>query len=440
MLGGKFMRKSKDDLISFALSSYEKSQEIISQLCSRTGYPSKQALMEFEVISQWMLVNVATSDGYFFKSELDFILKFTEYTDIALLSGVSWSQFLSLSGDTLKSVIATVNDKLCSGTIDFSGIFQYATSDEKVDLEACALSICSCLAEIDGDGRDSEAYKEEWMAGMKIYYSMTKLYSKPKKKTTFYGFDTDYISRDVSIKIKSVDLNYDPEVCKLTFSITNHQYKSIRCWVKDYGMWLPSAESEMVEGYNALCTVAGYNTVTVDFFIQGDKFNNNFWPECFAEDEGLDEEKCFSELVFMITYDFGDSSDVDVLYWVIDGDQVCITFDEDWAYDHEYDDDDYEDDDCEDEDDDCYGDGIDTSEWNLESILRQEGYTVSQKEGLSDNERQNILRSVLSRNLMTKWQIIEHIELQISLRKNNSIYRTAIFKWERDLQYIKTHF
>lgn len=87
-----------------------------------------------------------------------------------------------------------------------------------------------------------------------------------------------------------------------------------------------------------------------------------------------------------------------------------------------------------------YEDGLDTSDWNLESILRQEGYTVSQKEALSDSERQNILKSVLIRGLMTKWDIIEHIELQISLRKNNSIYATAIRKWERDLQYIRTNF
>lgn len=91
-------------------------------------------------------------------------------------------------------------------------------------------------------------------------------------------------------------------------------------------------------------------------------------------------------------------------------------------------------------DDRNYADGLDTTDWNLESILRQEGYTVSQKEALSDGERQNILKSVLLRGLMTKWDIIEHIELQISLRKNNSIYNTAILKWERDLQYIRANF
>ena len=80
---------------------------------------------------------------------------------------------------------------------------------------------------------------------------------------------------------------------------------------------------------------------------------------------------------------------------------------------------------------------LDTSSWNLESILRQEGYTVSQKEDLSDYDRQQILLSVMRRNLMSKWQIIEHIELQISLRRNNRMYSIAISKWERDLSFLR---
>lgn len=81
---------------------------------------------------------------------------------------------------------------------------------------------------------------------------------------------------------------------------------------------------------------------------------------------------------------------------------------------------------------------LDTSTWNLESILHQEGYTVAQKENLSDYERQHILKSVINRNLMSKWQIIEHIELQISLRRNNRMYNIAVSKWERDLAFLRS--
>ena len=83
-----------------------------------------------------------------------------------------------------------------------------------------------------------------------------------------------------------------------------------------------------------------------------------------------------------------------------------------------------------------YGE-LDASSWNVESILRQEGYTVSQREGLSDNEREAILRNVISKKLMSRRQVIEHIELQISLRKNNSMYGIAISKWERDLAFLR---
>ena len=83
-----------------------------------------------------------------------------------------------------------------------------------------------------------------------------------------------------------------------------------------------------------------------------------------------------------------------------------------------------------------YGE-LDASSWNVESILRQEGYTVSQREGLSDNEREAILRNVINKNLMSKRNVIEHIELQISLRKNNPMYGIAISKWERDLAFLR---
>ena len=129
-------------------------------------------------------------------------------------------------------------------------------------------------------------------------------------------------------------------------------------------------------------------------------------------------------------------------------DEDFDSFDEDDETDEEntIDGTDYDDEERDNEDDDggeesggnYYEDGeLDTSSWNLESVLRQEGYTVSQKEGLTDSERQSILKNVINRNLMSKWQIIEHIELQISLRKNNSMYNIAISKWERDLSFLR---
>ena len=156
-------------------------------------------------------------------------------------------------------------------------------------------------------------------------------------------------------------------------------------------------------------------------------------PSC-VDDNPYDTDKCCSELAFRIAYDFGDS-DVDVSTWVLEsaGFEIIGVYD-------------YFDDDNEDEENDgeyqgsssSYTDGeLDTSSWNIESILRQEGYTVSQREGLLDSERQAILLRVIESKKMSKLQISEHIELQISLRKNNSMYDIAISKWERDLAFLR---
>ena len=80
---------------------------------------------------------------------------------------------------------------------------------------------------------------------------------------------------------------------------------------------------------------------------------------------------------------------------------------------------------------------IDFSKWASESVLRQNGYTVSQKEGLSDVVRQRILRNVIEMNLLSKDAICNHIESQIALRRSNIIYEVAIKKWERDLLFLR---
>lgn len=79
---------------------------------------------------------------------------------------------------------------------------------------------------------------------------------------------------------------------------------------------------------------------------------------------------------------------------------------------------------------------LETSEWNEESYLRSQGYTVSQTEGLSDDERQNILYNVLNSNVMSKHDIIQHLERMINLRKTSARYVNAIEKWERDIYFL----
>jgi hypothetical protein len=170
------------------------------------------------------------------------------------------------------------------------------------------------------------------------------------------------------------------------------------------------------------------------YTIQDSMFNDLFLAPSCVDDNPYDIDKCCSELAFRIAYDFGDS-DVDVSTWVLESAEFEII----GAYDY------FDEDDEDEENDDEYRGGsssytdgeLDTSSWNIESILRQEGYTVSQREGLLDSERQAILLRVIENKKMSKHQVIEHIELQISLRKNNSMYDIAISKWERDLAFLR---
>ncbi len=81
--------------------------------------------------------------------------------------------------------------------------------------------------------------------------------------------------------------------------------------------------------------------------------------------------------------------------------------------------------------------GFDPSTWNKESILRINGYTVSKQEGLSDWQRQIILRNIYETKKMTKYQMIDHLEAMISLRQYQSRYNEAIEKWRRDIKYLR---
>ena len=76
------------------------------------------------------------------------------------------------------------------------------------------------------------------------------------------------------------------------------------------------------------------------------------------------------------------------------------------------------------------------SEWNEESILRSNGYTVAQSEGLTSMERQHILESIIQQGLVTKEQVIKHINHQINIRSNDYNAYAAIKKWEEDIYFL----
>ena len=205
---------------------------------------------------------------------------------------------------------------------------------------------------------------------------------------------------------------------------------------------LGNIDTEIIGKYKLLGTISGYQRSQMRFVIEESDFNNIFWPADRAEEENLENDECFESILFRTTYDYGENTDIDTADWVVDCLDVEInygSFDDDDEYeDDSEEDEEYEDEEEEDDDDDYSNNDFDASEWNAESLLRAEGYTVSQREGLSDYERQAILRRVISNNKMSKRQVIDHIELQIKLRSGNRMYDIAISKWNRDLAFLRS--
>lgn len=77
------------------------------------------------------------------------------------------------------------------------------------------------------------------------------------------------------------------------------------------------------------------------------------------------------------------------------------------------------------------------SGYQEKSILRQYGYSVSKKIGLTERERHRILDFVIDNHILSKADVIDHIEWQISDKKNRDNMDIAIEKWESDIRYVQ---
>lgn len=72
------------------------------------------------------------------------------------------------------------------------------------------------------------------------------------------------------------------------------------------------------------------------------------------------------------------------------------------------------------------------------SLLKICGYSVNATEGLTDQERQRILESIVGNGIMTRHEIIQYLNYFISMRKNQSRDMSeAISKWKRDVYFVE---
>lgn len=84
------------------------------------------------------------------------------------------------------------------------------------------------------------------------------------------------------------------------------------------------------------------------------------------------------------------------------------------------------------------GDQSRVNNYELESILAANGYTVAKNSGLSDFQRQQILENIIDMGIMTRNEIIYHLEGLIELRKLQRYkdFSEAIDKWKSDIRYV----
>ncbi len=80
---------------------------------------------------------------------------------------------------------------------------------------------------------------------------------------------------------------------------------------------------------------------------------------------------------------------------------------------------------------------IGTNDWAPESILKMYGYSVSQKDGLSDIERKTVLDMVICNDIMTKKRCIQFIEWLVRHNSSRDNMQSAINKWNKDIDYLR---
>ena len=73
---------------------------------------------------------------------------------------------------------------------------------------------------------------------------------------------------------------------------------------------------------------------------------------------------------------------------------------------------------------------------NQYSLLNLCGYNVGQKDNLSPYTRHEVLRYVIANKLMSKPDVIKHLDYYINLNSSQSSKRLAVKKWKEDLDYV----
>ena len=74
---------------------------------------------------------------------------------------------------------------------------------------------------------------------------------------------------------------------------------------------------------------------------------------------------------------------------------------------------------------------------NQESLLHKMGYNVSANNSLLMSERHAILRAALDNGLLTKAEILSHLDYLIRRSRNQTALSAAVEKWKDDREYVR---
>lgn len=74
-----------------------------------------------------------------------------------------------------------------------------------------------------------------------------------------------------------------------------------------------------------------------------------------------------------------------------------------------------------------------------ESILKQNGYNVQAKVGLTDIQRQTILANIMDDKILSASQIISYLQFFKAQKRSLPSYKMAVDKWDADLQFTKLY-
>lgn len=74
-----------------------------------------------------------------------------------------------------------------------------------------------------------------------------------------------------------------------------------------------------------------------------------------------------------------------------------------------------------------------------ESLLMRNGYNVKANNGLTDIQRQIILKNIIDNGILTPHRIGSYIDMFIAQKKNMPQYKEAVSKWQKDKAFVLTY-